>query len=127
MIELACGLVVPGGPRFTAVDADYGALIDSQQHAVTVRGIDPQHVIIIAIRRALEGLKMHAAVSRAVRAGLHDVNHISIFGIDEHSAEITVANDARIVRDLAPVRARIIGAIESLAGDGENAAAMIAR
>src|SRR6202790_5180397 len=54
VIHLSGWLVVPGTPGFAAVARDDGSLIASQNHSLRFIRVDPQLVIIVAARSALE-------------------------------------------------------------------------
>ena len=127
MVDLAGGLVVPGTPRFSAVHADGGALIAGHDHAGRIGGVDPQRVIVVAAGRSFIGIEGAAAVFGTVERCLGDVDHVGIRGIEKHPAEVAAALNAGVVRALAPVRAAVIGAIESASLAAAPAAAKSAR
>src|SRR5439155_15841815 len=73
-VDLRRRLVQPRAPRRMireAVDADDGALIAAEDHAIPIVGRNPQLVVVVAARRALERLaEGPPAVARAVDAGI---------------------------------------------------------
>src|SRR6185436_9373556 len=48
VIDLRCRLVVPGTPRYRAIDSDNGALVAGDNHSLRIVRIDPELVIIVA-------------------------------------------------------------------------------
>src|SRR5581483_228265 len=98
-----------------AVDADDGALIAAENHAIGVVGRDPELVVIVAARRSLERLAERlAAVARTVDAGVRDVDEIGVLRIGDDLAEVPAASpDALIARRLRPRRAAVVGAEEA--------------
>src|SRR5581483_1019470 len=66
VIDLRNELGVPETPGAAVVQGDAGPLVGADQHAVAVRGVNPQLVVVLTARRALEGLKGGAAIRRAV-------------------------------------------------------------
>jgi len=113
VIELASGLVEPIAPGFAAVEADSGALIDAENHALRILRIDPENVIVIASGSAFECREGFTAVERAIRGGLHRVDRVRIARIDVNAADVTVAGDACVGCDFAPSASRVVGAIEA--------------
>ena len=62
VIKLRGGLVIPGGPRFAAIEADGCALIDAQCEMRCILGIDPYLVVIVAAGCSAHNLDGLAAV-----------------------------------------------------------------
>src|SRR5262249_47378953 len=96
VIELPGRLVVPGTPGFASIDADDSALIDSENHAAGVGWIDPHHVKVIAAGRARESLESTARIRRPVHRRLRNIDNTCAFGIDEYTAEVSRAHNARV-------------------------------
>ncbi len=61
-IDLRRGLVEPGGPQPSTVDADRDALIDPEDHALRVVGRNPHRVEVVAARGPLDADEVFAAV-----------------------------------------------------------------
>ena len=113
VVELRRGLVVPGAPCRGAVETDDGALVGPENHARRIVGRDPQAVVVVAPRRAFDGVEGLSPVPRAVERSIADVNRVGVFGINRHTAEIPSAFPDSIFRvHSPPVHARIVGAIE---------------
>ena len=121
MVELPRRLVVPEAPALAAVHAYARALVCAQDHPLRVVGGDPEHVIVLAARRALERLEGLPAVVRAVGRGLHHVDDFRVLRVNEHAAEIPAAHDARVARRLPPTLPGVVGAEETLVHDGVDA------
>src|SRR5580692_6035059 len=77
-------------------------------------------MVIVATGRAFIGREILAAVGGAIGGGLHDENHVRIFRVHVHAADVEIAGDARVFADLAPVRAAVVGAEQTGFHDGEN-------
>ena len=107
VIELPGRLVVPRAPAIAAVHADDRTLVDSEDHVLRVRGVDPEDVEIVAAGRARPGCKGAASVGRAIHGSLRDVNEVSIPGINKDSAEVSVPQNARVGRAALPTLAAI--------------------
>src|SRR5579863_3620640 len=96
MIKLPGRLVVPGTPGVAGVHASGRALVDSDNHMLRVRRIDPENVIVISTGRARPGFERPSAVFGAVHGSLCYVDEVRILGIDKHSAEVAIPENARI-------------------------------
>ena len=129
MIELRGRLVVPGTPGRRAVDGDDGALVAGKHHALRVVGIDPELVVIVAPRRALDRRPALAPVGRPVERRVRDVDDVGVLRIDGDLAEVPAASpDAVVARHQRPRRAGIIRAVKpALLGvdDGVHAAGVV--
>ena len=113
-------LVVPRAPRLAAVDRDRRALIGGDQDDVAVRGVDPDRVVVVAARRALDRPERAAAVGRAVRRRVRRVDDVRVRGIDADVGEVVAASpDARLGVHLRPARARIIRSVEPRGARGD--------
>ena len=122
VVELGRGLVVPRAPAAAAVHAHDHALVGRQDHVARVRGVDPQLVVVVPARRALEALEGGAGVLGAVHARVHDVDDVGVGRVDGHAAEIPapVPDAVLAVREL-PGRAGVVGAVHApLAGSARG-------
>ena len=124
VIKLAGGLIEPGAPGESGVDADGGALVDTEKHAAGILGIDPEDVVIVAAGRAFVGGESDAAIQRTVHGGLHDVDGVGILRIDVHAANVEISVDARVFGDLAPGGAAVVSAEKAGLHDGKNTLAL---
>src|SRR5580704_12915618 len=127
VVELRRRLVVPGTPGAAVVHADGRPLVEREQDDVGVLGIDPDRVIVVAARRALDGGEALAGVVGAIGGCVGDVDDVFILGIDAHAGEVRAAAvDAIFAVDEGPGSARIVGAIESAGGNsrGSTSAAL---
>ncbi len=115
MKELRRGLIVPGAPGLSGVDADERALIADQQNDVGKVRIDPKILIIVTAGRAAKTHPRFAAVSRAHGHGAGAVNDIGILWINARNWQIASANAPgrpRISGDSSPVFPGIVGAVD---------------
>ena len=134
VVELTGGLVVPGTPGFSGVDADERALVADQQNNVGEVRIDPQILIVVAAGRAAKAGPGFAAVRGAHRHNGGAVNHVGILRIHARDGQIA-ATDAergpRVRGDASPVFAGIIRAVNpnawSVGGHRSVEAARLAR
>src|SRR5580692_697469 len=107
VIELPGRLVVPGTPRVAAVDADDGSLIDSENHVLRVRRIDPEDVKIVSAWGARPSFEGPAAVLRPVHGSLCHVYEVRILGIDKDAAEVAASHDAGVSVAALPTGATV--------------------
>ena len=91
VVELGGRLVVPGAPRFRAVHADDGALVGAEDHAARLGRIDPQRVVVVAARRALDREKRLAPVGRPVQGHVAGVDRVRVLRVHRHPAEVPAA------------------------------------
>ena len=63
VVHLSGWLVIPRAPGFAAVTRDDGSLIASQNHSAGLIRVDPQLVVIVAARSALERNKRFPSVA----------------------------------------------------------------
>ena len=112
MIELAGRLVVPVAPGPACVDADRGALVAGDDHAFGVLRIDPDVVIVVAARRALEFGPVRAAVVGAAHRLAGRVDAVAIGRIGGDAAEVVVREPACGAHAL-PVHAGVVGAVQA--------------
>src|SRR4029077_18528641 len=89
VVDLRNDLGVPEAPGAAFVEGDTGALVGADQHAVAVRGVNPELVVVLTTGRALEGLKGGAAIGGAVHRGAHGVHNVRILRVHEHAAAIS--------------------------------------
>ena len=122
VVDLRNDLGVPEAPGAAVVQRDARALVGADQHAVAVRGVNPELVVVLTAGRALEGLKGEAAIGRAVHGGAHGVHNVRILRVHEHAAAIialAVADphgDPQVVPGhVLPGGATIVGAVKSRA------------
>ena len=82
VVELAGRLVVPRTPGRAAVQGDQRALVDTEDAAVRIGGVDPQDVEIVAGGIALDRNKGAAAVVGAQHDGVaHHRSRPAFFGL----------------------------------------------
>ena len=113
MIHLRRGLVVPRTPRRAAVDGDGRALIARKRDDPRIARVDPDRVIVVAARRPFDRDERLAAVGRAVRRRVREVDGLRIARIDRERDEVVAAlRDLIGIVDAREVRARIVAAIE---------------
>jgi hypothetical protein len=114
VIDLGGGLVVPTAPTAAAVDADDGALVAAQHHAVAVGGVDPELVVVVAAGRALDRGEVAAVVGGFVGGGIDDVGLVRVGGIDRDGLEVpAAAPQAVFVVHLAPDGASVVGDVDA--------------
>src|SRR5262249_50305029 len=102
------------------IECDQRSLIHPEHLALRVAWIDPELVIVIATRSALDGRERFATVRGAIHRRVADIDKVRIAGVDRDPAEIpTALPDAAVIADPRPARARIVRAIEP-AGGGIN-------
>src|ERR1043166_7998628 len=65
--------------------------------------------------------KSLSAVVRAVRAGLHDVDHFRLIRVNVDFAEVSAAEDARVGRRFMPGCAAILRSEQPLIHNGQHA------
>ena len=117
-VDLRRGLVQPRAPRRVLAEPlhrDDRALIAAENHAVAVRRIDPELMVVVTAGRSLERLaERSSAIARSVHAGVRYVHEILILRIDGDLAEVpSAAPDAAVARCLAPRRTGIVGPEEA--------------
>ena len=114
VIELRCGLVVPRTPGLAAIHADGRALVNAEGNNVGVFGIDPNGVVVVASRRALDGGEILASVIGAVGRSVGHIDHVLISRIDAHAGKVGAASrDAIFGVDQLPAFAGIVGTINA--------------
>src|SRR5258706_13337855 len=79
MIDLGGGLVVPGTPRNSSIHRNDSALIAAEDHALRIVRINPELMIIVAARRALDRCPGPTQVRRSIDRCVGNVNHVGIF------------------------------------------------
>ena len=91
-VDLRRRLVQPRAPRRMLAEPlhrDDGALIAAENHAVAVRRIDPELMVVVTAGRSLERLaERSSAIARSVHAGVRYVHEILILRIDGDLAEV---------------------------------------
>ena len=113
-------LVVPAAPGLSAVDRDRRALIGGDQDDVVVRRVDPDRVVVVAARRALDRGERVAAVDRTIRRGVRRVDDVGVGRVDAHVAEVVAAPPhARLRVDQRPGRAGIVRSVETGGARGD--------
>src|SRR5215472_5974545 len=114
MVDLLGGLIVPGAPRRTAIERDDGALVEAEQNALAIRGIDPHLLRVVAAGRTLEAGEGVAAVSRFVARRVDRIDNVRVLRVDVDAAVVpalAVVNSLIILGHLAPGCPTIIRAI----------------
>ncbi len=119
-VDLGGRLVVPGAPGVAAIERDRGALIDAEELPVTVGGVDPELLRIVAAGSALVTVEGFAAVERSVTAGAHRVDDVGILGMDPDAVQIISSDDAPVGRGLVPGCAAVVGTVETESADDEH-------
>src|SRR5216683_6478926 len=117
-VDLRRRLVQPRAPRRMLAEPlhrDDGALIAAENHAVAVRRIDPELMVVVTAGRSLERLaERPAAIARSIHAGVRHVHEIRILRVDGYLTEVPpAAPDAAVARGLAPRRTGIVGPEEA--------------
>ena len=92
VVELRRRLVVPGAPGLAAVYRDGRALVARVEDDVAVRGVDPEILIVVAARGALEGLERAPAVGRFPGDRGHDEYRVRIRGVDRDPRQVAAAD-----------------------------------
>jgi hypothetical protein len=111
VIELRGGLVVPGGPGGSGIDAEGCALVTGEQDDIGIARVDPDGVVIVSARSAFDGRKALAGIIGAIGGGVGDVNTVGIFRVHAYAGKIAApAPDAFLVVDAGPGGAGIAGA-----------------
>ena len=117
MIDLRCGLVVPGAPGFCAVDGDDRTLIAGEDHTVAIFGIDPELMIVVTPGRPLHGDPCLAGVEGHVGGCIDVVGAVGVRGIDGDLAEVpATAPQALLAADEMPGSAGVVGEIDAAEG-----------
>src|SRR5207237_5872346 len=116
VVELRRGLVVPAAPRRAAVQTDRRTLVAAHDHARGCVRIDPELVIVVAARSALDRRKRLAAVGGAEQRHVRHVDDVGVPGIDGDAAEIPVpARDPGVAAGEPPAITGVVGAVHSRA------------
>src|SRR5579871_424776 len=116
VVDLRRRLVVPGTPRRSAIHRNQRTLITDQKNNVGIIGIDPKILVVVAAGCAAKSRPGLAAIvgAHGDRAGaIYDVR---IFGIDAGHGKVAAADAARrprVVGDLRPGVAGIVGAVDA--------------
>ena len=112
MVHLARGLVVPAAPVRAAVHGHDGALVGSRDHVVGMRRVNPQIVIVVAARRALDDLALLPPGGAAVDGAAHRVDRVRIARHRGQPGEIPVDQLLTVV-DPLPARPGVVGAVQA--------------
>src|SRR6185437_9069610 len=116
MVERSGRLVIPRAPRLAAVDAYRRALIDGEKQDLGMQWVDPDCMIIIAARCALDRGECCATVHRAICGGVADVDLIGVTRVGADPGEIGSATpDTLLVVYAGPALASVVGS-EQAAG-----------
>ena len=107
-VEFSGWLVVPGAPRFPAVQADRRSLVHSQHDSLCIRRIDPHRVVVVASRRAFDGGERMPAVIRTVQVLRRNKNNIGVLRIHENLAHIPIPVDPLVFGGPFPRRSRVV-------------------
>ena len=76
--------------------------------------IDPQLVIVVAARRALDRDEVLAAIVGTVHGRIADVDHVGVARVDGDAAEIPATlPDSTVAADARPARSAIVGAVQA--------------
>ena len=116
VVDLRDGLGVPKAPGFSVVEGDAGALIGADEHVLSVGGIDPELVVVLAAGRAFEGLKGIAPIGGAVHGGADRIKDVGVLRIDKNAAAIgsLAVADAEIVPcHMPPGEAGVVGTVQA--------------
>src|SRR5437763_2345291 len=84
VIKLRSRLVVPGAPGCCAVDAHDRALVTGDNHSLWIVRIDPELVIVVTTRRALDGCPLFTGIGRTIDRRVHHINDVRVLWIDSH-------------------------------------------
>src|SRR5262249_59656122 len=77
-------------------------------------GVNPQLMVIVSAGRALDCRPGLARIGRSVYRGIGYVDGVSVFWIDDNLAEVPpAAPDPLVLRDQAPIGARVVRAIQA--------------
>src|SRR5215472_8267605 len=98
MVELRRRLVVPGAPDLAAIDADADALVAAKDHALGIRRIDPQGMIVVAAGSALNRSEGLSSIRRPVDRDVRKIDRVGIHGIDDHFAEVPEPSANALIR-----------------------------
>src|SRR5580700_3350693 len=113
VVHLRGGLVVPRAPRRTAVDRDRRTLIACEPNDLWIARIDPDRMIIVAAGGPLDRDERLAAIGRAVRRRVRQVDDLRIARVDRQRDKIVAPlRDFVGVVDACEVRARVVAAVE---------------
>src|SRR5258706_13095625 len=114
VIELCCGLVVPGAPGLAAIEADRSSLICSENHARRIPGINPKLMVIVTARRSAHNRNRLPTILGAIERDVRHIDHIGIMRIDRDAVEIPgAAGETRVRVRESPGVASIIGTVEA--------------
>src|SRR6185437_5491059 len=110
-------LVVPGAPGLAAVDAQGAALVHAERDDLRVFRIDPDAVVVVAARRALDRLEGLAGVQRAIERRVGDVDLVGVVRRHRDLGKVLpAAVDARLIVDALEALARVVGTIRASKG-----------
>ena len=112
--ELRGRLVVPARPGLPAVDREGRSLVASEQDDPRVLGMDPDAVVVVSARRALDRGETLAPIRRAVGRGVGRVDDVRVLRVHPDLGEVGGApGDAAFGVDPLPALASVVGAEES--------------
>ena len=124
VVHLLRGLIIPRAPRRAAVERHDRALVVPHEDAISIGGVDPHLLRIVAAGRPLESGERVAAVRRFVRGGVERVDDVGVFRIDVHPAVVaalSVGNAPVAGIHATPRRPGVVGAIQPPVADQEDA------
>ncbi len=73
VIQLACGLIVPGAPGASCIDCHYSSLVGHKKHDIRIVWVDPNTVIVISTGCAFERHPGLSSVLRSIRSNITDI------------------------------------------------------
>src|SRR5215471_18073812 len=112
VVELGRRLVVLRCPSCSAVDCDRGSTVIGFNHALWIRRIDPQFVIV-AMRNG-QGVEESPAIRRAKNAQVEEVDSVYVLRIGEDVILIPGPHPNRVVVRHPPSLAVVVRTIESV-------------
>src|SRR5206468_7388482 len=115
MVDLLGGLIVPRAPRLPTIERHHRALIEAEEHALTVRRVDPHLLRIVSAWGALESGEAVPAVRGSVTGRIDRVDDVRVLWVDVNAtvvAALAVTNSLIVGGHLAPRRTAIIRAIQ---------------
>ena len=91
VVELSGGLVVPTAPSLATIDGERCSLVDTQQDDLGIFRVDPDAVVIVTPRSALDGGPGLSTIHRTVKAGVDGIDPVPVHGVHPDLSEIVTA------------------------------------
>ncbi len=123
MVELGGRLVVPRAPGLAAVDGDHRALVAGVEDDGGVSRVDPEVLVIVAARGALESPEGLPAVCRFPGDGRSDEDRVGIGRVDGQARQVAAADagGGACVGKARPGGPGVVGTVEGrAAGEGDR-------